>query len=30
MHDISILAIVWISVFIASYLAHKTRRTLAS
>lgn len=27
MHDISILAIVWISVFIASYLAHKTRLT---
>ena len=27
MHDISVLALVWISVFIASYLAHKTRLT---
>jgi len=27
MHNISILAIVWTSVFIASYLAHKTRLT---
>lgn len=27
MHDLSILAIIWISVFVASYLAHKTRLT---
>lgn len=27
MHDISILAIIWISVFVAAYLAHKTRLT---
>lgn len=27
MHDIAILAIIWISVFIASFLAHKTRLT---
>lgn len=27
MHDIAILAIIWISVFLASYFAHKTRLT---
>lgn len=27
MHDLSILAIIWISVFLASYLAHKTSLT---
>ena len=27
MHDIAILAIIWISVFVASWLAHKTRLT---
>ncbi len=27
MHDIEILAIIWITVFIASYMAHKTRLT---
>ena len=27
MHDITILAIIWVSVFIAAYLAHKTRLT---
>ncbi|MDH5433873.1 MAG: cation:proton antiporter [Gammaproteobacteria bacterium] len=27
MHDLSILAIIWLSVFIASFLAHKTRLT---
>jgi len=27
MHDISILAIIWVSVFIAAYAAHKTRLT---
>jgi len=27
MHDLEILAIIWVTVFIASYLAHKTRLT---
>lgn len=27
MQDIAILAIIWLSVFVASYLAHKTRLT---
>ena len=27
MHDIAILALIWLSVFIASYLAHKTKLT---
>jgi Kef-type K+ transport system membrane component KefB len=27
MHDIAILAIIWVSVFVAAYLAHKTRLT---
>jgi Kef-type K+ transport system membrane component KefB len=27
MHDITILAIIWLSVFVASYMAHKTRLT---
>jgi Kef-type K+ transport system membrane component KefB len=27
MHDLSILAIIWVSVFVASYFAHKTRLT---
>lgn len=27
MHDLAILAIIWVSVFVASYLAHKTRLT---
>jgi len=27
MHDIGILAVIWLSVFVASYLAHKTRLT---
>lgn len=27
MHDLTILAIIWVSVFVASYLAHKTRMT---
>lgn len=27
MHDLSILAIIWVSVFVASYMAHKTRLT---
>lgn len=27
MHDLSILAIIWVSVFVASYLAHRTRLT---
>ncbi|MCV6604942.1 MAG: cation:proton antiporter [Porticoccaceae bacterium] len=27
MHDLAILAVIWVSVFIASYMAHKTRLT---
>lgn len=27
MHDIAVLALIWITVFVASYLAHKTRLT---
>jgi len=27
MHDLAILAIIWASVFVAAFLAHKTRLT---